>query len=207
MDLYRHCVCPGSYLKYAFSFYNVHIITHGLCSYNTRLPNDDVTAIQASCWRRGEFPTYARLPRGRMTDTNLRHLIQGLYSLSWQASYRKILWNFAAKCLALLITLTTDRHFGSCAALSDIFWRYDDYNIQPRAFETSRDFAVRRLTTQRIKTQRELHTCKTLTHICMFCQKITSWQGIIFMMEKAFVALIVYRLDSCSDLTNPNNSK
>ena len=46
--------------------YLICIITHGLCSYNARLFNDDVTAIGASYWRRREFPNYARLHRGRM---------------------------------------------------------------------------------------------------------------------------------------------
>ena len=47
--------------------YLICIITRGLCSYNARLFNDDVTAIGASCWRRREFPNYARLHRGRMS--------------------------------------------------------------------------------------------------------------------------------------------
>ena len=85
-DFYRHCVCPWSYLKYTFSFYKVKlwqsnrgipwrswcylicIITRGLCSYNARLFNDDVTAIGVSYWRRREFPNYARLHRGRMSS-------------------------------------------------------------------------------------------------------------------------------------------
>ena len=46
--------------------YLICIITRGLCSYNARLFNDDVTAIGASYWRRREFPNYARLHRGRM---------------------------------------------------------------------------------------------------------------------------------------------
>ena len=87
MDLYRHCVCPGSYLKYAFLIYKaklwqlnrgfpvailtylICIMTRGLCSYNARLFNDDVTAIGVSYWRRREFPNYARLHRGRMYHT------------------------------------------------------------------------------------------------------------------------------------------
>ena len=86
MDFYRHCVCLWSYLKYTFSFYKVKLwqsnrgipvaivmlsnlhITRGLCSYNARLFNDDVTAIGASYWRRREFPNYARLHRGRISD-------------------------------------------------------------------------------------------------------------------------------------------
>ena len=81
MDLYRHCVCPGSYLEYAFSIYKakydnrigespsrswcylICIINRGLCSYNARLFNEDVTAIGVSYWRRREFPKYARLHR------------------------------------------------------------------------------------------------------------------------------------------------
>ena len=84
MDLYRHCVCPGSYLKYSFSIYVaklwqlnrgipsrswhclICIITRGFCSYNARLLTDDITTIEVSYWRRREFPNYARLHRGRM---------------------------------------------------------------------------------------------------------------------------------------------
>ena len=47
--------------------YLICIITRGLCSYNARLFNDDVTAIGASYWRRREFPNYARLHRGRIS--------------------------------------------------------------------------------------------------------------------------------------------
>ena len=88
MDLYRHCVCPGSYLKYAFSIYVtklwqlnrgipsrswrylICIITRGLCSYNARLLNDDSTAIEVSYWRRRESPNYTRLHRGRMSTNS-----------------------------------------------------------------------------------------------------------------------------------------
>ena len=74
MDLYCHRVCPGTYLKYAFSIYKakyddqigeslwqswhylICIITHGLCSYNAQLLNDDVTSIRISYWWRREFP-------------------------------------------------------------------------------------------------------------------------------------------------------
>ena len=42
------------------------IITHGLCSYNARLFNDEVTAIVVSYWRRREFPNYARPYRCRI---------------------------------------------------------------------------------------------------------------------------------------------
>ena len=51
--------------------YLICIITHGLCSYNARLFNDDITAIGVSYWRRREFPNYARLHRGRMGDSTL----------------------------------------------------------------------------------------------------------------------------------------
>ena len=47
--------------------YLICIITRGLCSYNARLFNDDVTAIGVSYWRRREFPNYARLHRGIIT--------------------------------------------------------------------------------------------------------------------------------------------
>ena len=46
--------------------YLICIITRGLCFYNARLCNDDVTAIGVSYWRRREFPNYERLNRGRM---------------------------------------------------------------------------------------------------------------------------------------------
>ena len=48
--------------------YLICIITRGLCSYNARLFNHDVTAIGASYWRRREFPNYARLHRGRINN-------------------------------------------------------------------------------------------------------------------------------------------
>ena len=85
MDLYRHCVCPGSYLKYEFSIYVtklwqlnqgipsrswrylICIISRGLYSYNARLLSDDVTAVDVSYWRRRELPKYARLHRGRIS--------------------------------------------------------------------------------------------------------------------------------------------
>ena len=38
----------------------------GVCSYNARLFNNDVTAIGVSYWQRREFPNYARLNRGRI---------------------------------------------------------------------------------------------------------------------------------------------
>ena len=81
MDIYRHCVCPWSYLKYAIATYTVKlwqsdrgipvaIVTlsnlHGLCSFNAQFFNDDVTAIGASYWRRREFPNHTRLHRGRI---------------------------------------------------------------------------------------------------------------------------------------------
>ena len=93
MDLYRHCVCPGSYLNYAFSIYVaklrqlnrgipsrswrylICIITRGLCSYNARLLNDDVSAIKVY-WRRREFPNYARLHHGRMRNHAHRERVQ-----------------------------------------------------------------------------------------------------------------------------------
>ena len=86
MDSYRHCICPGSYLKYAFPIckakydnrigeslwrswrYLICIVAHGLCSYNARLFNDDVTAIGVSYWWRREFPNYARLHPGRIRN-------------------------------------------------------------------------------------------------------------------------------------------
>ena len=55
--------------------YLICIITRGLCSYNARLFNHDVTAIGASYWRRREFPNYARLHRGRMTKHALKTLV------------------------------------------------------------------------------------------------------------------------------------
>ena len=75
MDLYRHCVCPGSYLKYAFLIYNaklwqsnrgfpvaigtylICIITRGLCFYNARHFNDDVTVMGAPIGGEGDSQT------------------------------------------------------------------------------------------------------------------------------------------------------
>ena len=39
----------------------------GLCSYNARLFNNDVTVSGVSYWRRREFSSYARLHRGRIS--------------------------------------------------------------------------------------------------------------------------------------------
>ena len=82
--VYRHCVCQGSYLKYGFSIYKakydnrieespwrlwhyvICIISHGLCFYNARFFNDDVTTIGVTYWRRREFTNYAWLHHGRM---------------------------------------------------------------------------------------------------------------------------------------------
>ena len=76
MDLYHHYVCPGSYLKFAFSFTKakcdnriwespwrswrnpICAITHSLCLYDSRLFNDDVSAIGVSYWRRWVFSNY-----------------------------------------------------------------------------------------------------------------------------------------------------
>ena len=83
-DLYRYCVCPGSFPKYVSSIYKVKyvnqigesplrswrylicIITRWLCSCSARLINDDVMAIGVSYWRRREFSSYARLHRSWM---------------------------------------------------------------------------------------------------------------------------------------------
>ena len=90
MDLYCHCVCPGSYLKYAFSIYKANydnrigesswpwwsylicIITCGLCPYHAQLFNDDITAIRFSYWRRRAFSNYARLHCGIIAHHALR---------------------------------------------------------------------------------------------------------------------------------------
>ena len=82
MDLYCHCVCPGSYMEYSFSIYKakcdnrigesqwrswyylICIITRGLCCYNAWLFNGDVTAIGVSNWRKRDFTNYARLHCG-----------------------------------------------------------------------------------------------------------------------------------------------
>ena len=84
MDLYRHRVYPGSYLKYEFSIYKakydnqvgkspwqswrylICIITRWLRSYNAQPFNDDVTAIGVSYCRKEEFTDCARLHRGIM---------------------------------------------------------------------------------------------------------------------------------------------
>ena len=57
--------------------YLICIITRGLCSYNARLFNDDVTAIGVSYWRRREFTNYARLHRGRISHYELNCLDDG----------------------------------------------------------------------------------------------------------------------------------
>ena len=49
--------------------YPICIITHGLCSYNVQLFNDDVTVIGVSFWPKREFPNYARLHRDRMYNS------------------------------------------------------------------------------------------------------------------------------------------
>ena len=59
------------------------MITRGLCSYNARLFNDDVTAIHVSYWWRREFRNYARLHRGRM---NINGKIWFAYMLMWKQS-------------------------------------------------------------------------------------------------------------------------
>ena len=118
MDLYRPG-CPGSYLKYAFSIYVailwqlnrgipslswryvICIITRGLCSYNARLSNDGVMAIEVSYWRRREFPNYAQLHRGRIwhyccavqhvaTETNDHFILTALSSLLCEMKTRHI---------------------------------------------------------------------------------------------------------------------
>ena len=61
--------------------YLICIITRGLCSYNARLFNDDVTAIGASYWRRREFPNYARLHRGRICNYIWHNDLALVYSL------------------------------------------------------------------------------------------------------------------------------
>ena len=86
IDLYRHRACPGSYLKYAFSInkakydnriwaspwqslhYLICIITRGLCSYNVRLFDDDITAIGVSYWWRWEFSNFSQFHYGRISS-------------------------------------------------------------------------------------------------------------------------------------------
>ena len=53
--------------------YLICIITRGLCSYNARLFNDNVTVIGVSYWRRREFPNYAQLHRGKNRWYTIRH--------------------------------------------------------------------------------------------------------------------------------------
>ena len=70
----------------------------------------------------------------------------GIYSLSGKTSYRKISWSLEAArfgfgLFRLLWNLT------GISAACKISERYDHYNTQSRGFETSRDWAVRRLTT------------------------------------------------------------
>ena len=110
MDICRHCVSQGSYLKYAFSIYKaklwqsnrriplrslryiICIITCGFCSCNARLFNDDVTAIEVSYWRRRESPNYARLNRGKMeihrTNTHC-HLIYPFFIYLLESWYEQ----------------------------------------------------------------------------------------------------------------------
>ena len=86
IDLYYHRACMSRcYLKYAFSInreiwqsnqgipwqslhYLICIITHGLCSYNVWISNDDITAIGVSFWWRREFSNFSQFHRGRMSS-------------------------------------------------------------------------------------------------------------------------------------------
>ena len=86
IDLYCHRACPGSYLKYAFSInkakydnliwaspwqslhYLICIITPGLCSYNVRLSNYDITSIGVSYWWRREFSNFSQFHHGRISS-------------------------------------------------------------------------------------------------------------------------------------------
>ena len=90
VDLHHHFVCQGIYSNYPYSIYKakyenrigespwrswcylICIITRGLWSYNARLFNDDITAIDITCWRRREFPSYTRLHIGRMMYHSLQ---------------------------------------------------------------------------------------------------------------------------------------
>ena len=58
--------------------YLICIITHGLCSFNARLFNDEETAIRVSYWRWREFPNYTGLHRGRMSSKLICCLIHWL---------------------------------------------------------------------------------------------------------------------------------
>ena len=76
---------------------------------------------------------------------------QGLYSLSGQTSYRKVLWSFEATILGsklFHIALKIDRHLSSSVAKVPVkkSERYDHYNTQSHGSKTSRDLAIRRLT-------------------------------------------------------------
>ena len=76
--------------------------------------------------------------------------VLGLYSLSVRPSYRKISRSFEA---ARFEFQPIDRseiwqapRQQRCRDACQISEQYGDFNIQSRGFETSRDFAVRRLT-------------------------------------------------------------
>ena len=71
---------------------------------------------------------------------------QGFYSLSGRTSYRNISWSLEAAWFAFDFSK-------SCWDACQISEEYDHYNIQSRGFETSRDLAVRCLTSWWIEAQ------------------------------------------------------
>ena len=70
----------------------------------------------------------------------------GLYSLSGKTSYGKISWSLEAARFGFRLFQSLWNLTGTPAACQ-ISERCDYYNTQSRGFETSRDLAVRRLTT------------------------------------------------------------
>ena len=82
--------------------YLICIITRGLCSYNARLFNDDVTAIRVSYWRRREFPNYARLHRGRMTHI----CITRPQRINWNTVWYHYTMVHFLKCLSYVLPVS-----------------------------------------------------------------------------------------------------
>ena len=75
----------------------------------------------------------------------------GLYSLSGKTSYRKISWSLEAARFGFKLSNHSEiwqvPRQRCCRGACQISERYEHCNFQSRGFETSRDLAVRRLTT------------------------------------------------------------
>ena len=89
-------------------------------------------------------------------NVHFHYTAKGLNSLSGRTTNRKISrpWDSG---LDLTIALKPERHLSSSATACKISERYDHYNMQSRGFETSRDLAVRRLTSYWIEVQMALN--------------------------------------------------